>query len=72
MIPAELGALTNLQTLLLHDNELTGPIPTELGDLTNLEGLWLGGNELTGAIPAELGDLSKSANPRPRILGRTS
>ena len=58
-IPAELGALTNLQTLSLSNNELTGPIPAELGDLTNLQNLWLFDNQLTGPIPAELGALSR-------------
>ena len=56
-IPAELGDLTELQTLDLRSNALTGPIPPELGDLTNLRRLYLGSNRLTGPIPAELGDL---------------
>ena len=57
-IPAELGNLSNLETLRLHGNQLTGDIPTELGNLSNLQGLSLGGNQLTGEIPTELGDLS--------------
>ena len=36
-IPAELGSLTNLEQLYLHDNQLSGEIPAELGNLTNLE-----------------------------------
>ena len=32
-IPAELGALTSLQSLFLEDNNLSGEIPAELGDL---------------------------------------
>ena len=36
-LPAALGDLTNLRTLILWSNdELTGPIPAWLGDLTNL------------------------------------
>ena len=35
-LPAELGNLTNLQSLGLSDNQLSGPIPAELGNLTNL------------------------------------
>ena len=57
-IPAELGDLTELQTLDLRSNRMTGPIPVELGDLTNLRRLYLGSNALTGPIPAELGDLT--------------
>ena len=61
-IPAELGGLTNLQWLHLHDNQL-GTIPVELGDLTNLQQLWLHRNELTGEIPVELGDLTNLQQP---------
>ena len=60
-LPAELGDLTNLESLRLWDNQLTGRIPAKLGDLTNLKELDLGGNgssRLTGRIPAELGDLT--------------
>ena len=56
-IPAELGDLTNLQTVELHVNQLSGEIPGELGSLTNLEILWLGHNQLSGEIPEELGSL---------------
>ena len=38
-IPPELGGLSNLQRLDLHDNQLTGEIPPELGGLSNLTGL---------------------------------
>ena len=55
-IPAELGALANLQELRLNDNQLTGEIPPELGELANLEVLDLSSNQLTGEIPAEWAD----------------
>ena len=35
-------------SLLLNENQLTGPIPTELGNLTTLESLWLHQNQLSG------------------------
>ena len=57
-IPAELGNLTNLQTLYLWGNALSGEIPEELGDLTSLGRLYLAQNKLTGEIPAELGGLT--------------
>ena len=56
-IPPELGDLTELRYLGLHDNRLSGRIPPELGDLKNLQYLYLDYNGLTGAIPPELGDL---------------
>ena len=57
-IPAELGSLTNLQTLYLYSNELSGAIPKELGSLTYLGSLDLSDNQLSGEIPAELGSLT--------------
>lgn len=57
-IPAELGQLTNLESLALHFNGLTGSIPTELGELTNLTHLGLGDNQLSGPIPIELSQLT--------------
>ncbi len=63
-IPAELGNLSNLSRLVLHNQGLTGGIPAELGNLSNLKHLSLfsndlsGDNLLRGEIPIELGNLS--------------
>ena len=58
-IPAEIGELSGLKTLMLDGQQLTGEIPPELGDLVGLERLSLLGNQLTGNIPSELGKLVK-------------
>ncbi len=43
--------------LILHDNNLSGPIPSQLANLSGLTGLWLYDNHLTGVIPPQLGNL---------------
>ncbi|KAG2587424.1 hypothetical protein PVAP13_5NG148600 [Panicum virgatum] len=56
-IPASLGRLASLQSLVLVENNLTGPVPAELGALLKLRRLVLSGNGLSGPIPAALGGL---------------
>ena len=56
-LPASLGRLSGLESLLLNRNELTGSIPAALGDLSSLVVLNLHTNMLTGDIP-NLGMLS--------------
>ncbi|XP_066308560.1 piriformospora indica-insensitive protein 2-like isoform X2 [Miscanthus floridulus] len=57
-IPASLGRLASLQSLVLVENNLTGPVPAELGALSRLRRLVLSGNGLSGPIPAILGGLT--------------
>ncbi|KDP46255.1 hypothetical protein JCGZ_10095 [Jatropha curcas] len=60
-IPANLGNLTNLISLYLTGNRLTGAIPSSLGQLVLLSVLDLSQNSLTGSIPvsfASLGNLT--------------
>lgn len=49
--------LTNIQTLLLQNNNFTGSIPPEIGRLPNLQSLDLSNNLFTGEIPSSLGFL---------------
>ncbi|RWW41322.1 hypothetical protein BHE74_00053200 [Ensete ventricosum] len=59
-IPADLGRLRNLQSLVLVENSLVGKLPVELGNLIHLKRLMLSGNLLSGPIPASLcNDLSE-------------
>uniref|UniRef100_A0ACD5TS20 Uncharacterized protein n=1 Tax=Avena sativa TaxID=4498 RepID=A0ACD5TS20_AVESA len=56
-IPASLGRLAGLQSLVLVENNLTGVVPAELGGLAKLRRLVLSGNGLSGPVPATLGGL---------------
>ncbi|MBN9120904.1 MAG: leucine-rich repeat domain-containing protein [Planctomycetes bacterium] len=55
-VPAELGQLTALTELYLHNNRLTS-VPAELGQLAALTTLSLYSNRLT-SVPTELGQLA--------------
>ena len=58
-IPEELGNLTKLSELTLHQHEISGTIPAALGNLSKLEKLQLNLTQIGGSIPASLGNLSK-------------
>ena len=58
VIPAQLGNLTGLRSLVLPGHRLTGSIPPRLGRLANLTELYLSRNQLEGAIPTQLGALT--------------
>lgn len=47
-----------VSSLILQENNLTGPVPPELGDLANLTHLDLNNNDLTDSIPSELDKLT--------------
>lgn len=60
-LPLELGLLTFLQKIDLHDNQLRGPIsPQWLESLTNLKNLEVSTNKFTGSIPSQIGILSNT------------
>ena len=58
-LPAELTELTQLESLELWGNLLTGEIPPGIGNLTKLRLLHLGGNSLSGTIPPEISELAE-------------
>ena len=53
-LPEELGNLTGLEYLFMHDNNLTGNLPASMANLNNLITINLYGNKLNGAIPDEI------------------
>ncbi|MDQ7814684.1 MAG: leucine-rich repeat domain-containing protein [Patescibacteria group bacterium] len=55
-IPSDVFSRTNLESLDLSDNRLTGAPQAEIRHLQKLKNLDLSGNDLTG-LPAELGQL---------------
>jgi len=57
-IPAGIGALHLLKSLVLEGNNLTGQVPVKFGDLAALEVLDLSRNYLSGSIPLHLADAS--------------
>ncbi len=56
-LPAEIRKLTNLQTLDVSNNRMTG-IPAEIGQLKNLKTLNYANNQITG-LPMEMGNLTQ-------------
>lgn len=55
--PAEIGNLTNLESLFLRNLNLSGSLPDELGNLTRLKELSLASNSLSGSLPSSLSRL---------------
>lgn len=49
---------TNITSISLPTNNLTGTLPTELGNLTSLTTLNLSGNSISGPIPPQIGRLT--------------
>ncbi|XP_072972818.1 receptor-like protein EIX2 [Typha angustifolia] len=58
VIPEEIGALRQLNSLNLSRNHLIGRIPEKIFDISSLEYLDLSSNELSGAIPQSISKLT--------------
>ncbi|GLJ12606.1 hypothetical protein SUGI_0194480 [Cryptomeria japonica] len=58
-ISSDIGKLSHLRRLALHDNNFFGDIPSTLGNCTQLRALYLQDNFLSGLIPPEFGKLSE-------------
>ncbi|TYI41983.1 hypothetical protein ES332_A01G065800v1 [Gossypium tomentosum] len=58
ILPKEIGNLTMLNTLQLHNNMIEG-VPEQIGDLFNLETLGLSSNQLKGYLPPSIGNLTR-------------
>ncbi|KAJ3329172.1 hypothetical protein HDU76_008468 [Blyttiomyces sp. JEL0837] len=56
-LPASLGNITTLLSLILEYNQITGPIPDSLANLVNLEYLSLRGNSISNTIPDIFGNM---------------
>lgn len=56
-LSTSIGNLTNLQTVLLQNNNISGPIPVEIGKLARLQKLDLSSNMFTGEVPSSISDL---------------
>ncbi|XP_039163272.1 protein NSP-INTERACTING KINASE 3 isoform X4 [Eucalyptus grandis] len=52
-----IGNLTNLESVLLQNNDISGPIPSSVGMLEKLQALDLSNNMFSGEIPSSLGSL---------------
>ncbi|GMI87535.1 NSP-interacting kinase 2 [Hibiscus trionum] len=52
-----IGNLTNLQLVLLQNNDISGHIPSEIGKLPKLHTLDLSNNNFSGQIPSTLSNL---------------
>ncbi|XP_057858723.1 probable LRR receptor-like serine/threonine-protein kinase At2g23950 isoform X3 [Cryptomeria japonica] len=57
-LPAEIGLLSNLNSLILTSNLIEGNIPNEIANLTNLHTLRLDNTHLSGTIPSDIQQLS--------------
>lgn len=56
-LPHEMGELTNLEVMFLHETKIAGSVPASFGSLGKLQQLLLDHTHLTGTMPQEVCDL---------------
>ncbi|CAM8950497.1 unnamed protein product [Rhodiola kirilowii] len=56
-LSSSIANLTNLQIVLLQNNNISGPVPPEVGRLSKLLTLDLSNNSFTGELPSSLSNL---------------
>ena len=56
-IPTQLGQITALTSLQLHETQVAGTVPSELGNLYELQEALLEETNLTGTMPTQVCDL---------------
>ncbi len=66
-LPEEIFSMTNLQSLFLSYNSISGTISSHIAKMSSLKELYMFGNRLTGVIPSEIGQM---ANLTDVILAR--
>jgi len=54
----DVGGASSLETLVLTNLKLTGPLPSGLFSLTNMEFLYASDNTFSGSLPTEIGKLT--------------
>ena len=54
-IPDEVFSMSNLRSLFLSYNSISGTISSHLAQMSSLKELYMFGNRLTGTIPTEIG-----------------
>lgn len=58
-LPSQLGGLSHLRHLNLHDNLLHSNIPSDLFNASQLQSLFLFSNNLSGDLPQQIGKLTQ-------------
>ena len=53
-IPASIGDITTIQSLILSNNNIIGTIPSSITNLIGLTNINISGNKLSGVIPTAL------------------
>lgn len=63
-VPVKIGMFPALETFLIHNNDLDGPLSNNWHDKSSLKSLWLHGNTFTGTIPESFGNLGSLTSLR--------